>query len=76
MQWASFYLVLVFTFLDRYALVLVPFYRQGLPQNAQVWTVRQNIALPHTQDTFYWCHIEKIPKWQRKHHYIGVSFGW
>ncbi|XP_045598683.1 DBH-like monooxygenase protein 1 isoform X2 [Procambarus clarkii] len=58
---------------NRYALVLLPFHRQVLPTEAQVWTVKQKVTLPHTQDTFYWCHIEKIPKWETKHHYIGFD---
>ncbi|KAK3864249.1 hypothetical protein Pcinc_030039 [Petrolisthes cinctipes] len=58
---------------SKYAFVLVPFYRQDLPQDAEVWTVEQSVTMPHLQETFYWCHVEKVPKWENKHHYIGYD---
>ncbi|KAK4309049.1 hypothetical protein Pmani_019308 [Petrolisthes manimaculis] len=58
---------------SKYAFVLVPFYRQDLPQDADVWTISQSIKMPHLQETFYWCHVEKVPKWEKKHHYIGYE---
>uniref|UniRef100_A0A0P4WA35 DOMON domain-containing protein n=1 Tax=Scylla olivacea TaxID=85551 RepID=A0A0P4WA35_SCYOL len=58
---------------NRYGLVLAPFHRDGLLEDFETITVRQRIVLPHTQDTFYWCHIEKIPEWKEKHHYIGFD---
>lgn len=58
---------------NRFAMVLSPFHREGQMENSQTWIVRQRIVLPHTQDTFYWCHIEKVPDWKEKHHYIGYE---
>lgn len=58
---------------NRYGLVLIPFHRDGLPKDFETITIRQSIVLPHNQDTFYWCHIEKIPEWKEKHHYIGFD---
>ncbi|KAG0715401.1 DBH-like monooxygenase protein 1 [Chionoecetes opilio] len=57
--------------LTRYAMPLTQFHREGLPEDHHTMMVSQRIAVPHTQDTFYWCHIEKIPDWPEKHHYIG-----
>ncbi|KAG0724787.1 DBH-like monooxygenase protein 1 [Chionoecetes opilio] len=58
---------------NRYAMPLTQFHREGLPEDHHTMMVSQRIAVPHTQDTFYWCHIEKIPDWPEKHHYIGYD---
>ena len=56
----------------RHALVLLPFHHEDPPPDAQTWFVNQTLTIPNDDHTFYWCHIEKIPKWDKKHHYIGV----
>ncbi|KAK7083414.1 DBH-like monooxygenase protein 1, partial [Halocaridina rubra] len=58
---------------NRFALVLLPFHRPEASKDLQTWKIRQKMTLPRGQDTFYWCHIEKIPKWEKKHHYVGFD---
>ncbi|XP_064084732.1 DBH-like monooxygenase protein 1 [Macrobrachium nipponense] len=58
---------------NRFALVLLPFHHATVKDDIQTWRVRQKKKLPHKRDTFYWCHIEAVPKPKTKHHYIGFD---
>lgn len=58
---------------NRFALVLLPFHHKEPTPDIQTWEISQRVPLPNGVDTFYWCHIEKVPKWRKKHHYIGFS---